>query len=121
MKLPKYCIGSMQQAIDLGINAFAFQLLSESFSDKMEKFGDDSVIIISKDNENRQVFFIMTKEQPTMADFGVHPDTERLDKLGQYMKRGGVFGNAHGAHYLPLASNVRKIIDELELKGEEDV
>lgn len=69
MKAPKYAIATMQEAINAGINAFAFQLLAESFSDDPSKFGDENLLLIAHDHKGRQVFFIVTKTLPTMADF----------------------------------------------------
>jgi hypothetical protein len=59
----------MQQAIDLQLNAFAMQLIAESFADAPEKFGDENVVFLSRAHGGQQVWFVMTKTMPTKADF----------------------------------------------------
>lgn len=69
MKTPKYFIGTMQQALDAGLNAFAFQLLAESFADHPEKFGDDNLALLFHAHNGQQVWFLMTKTAPKDEDF----------------------------------------------------
>jgi hypothetical protein len=77
MKRPKYFVETMQQALDLGLNAFAMQLMAESFSDVPEKFGDENVVFLTHDHQRREVWFIMTKTMPKAEDFdrAALPDT----------------------------------------------
>jgi len=69
MKAPKYFIGTMQQASDVGLNPFAFQLIAESFGDAAEKFGDENVVLRFQDHKHRDVWFVMTKTMPETKDF----------------------------------------------------
>jgi hypothetical protein len=69
MKLPKYFIETMQDALNVGFNAFALQLLAESFSDNIEKFGDENIVVLMHDHQKRDVWMILTKKMPVKEDF----------------------------------------------------
>jgi hypothetical protein len=69
MRKPKYFIQTMQDALNVGMNAFALQLLAEAFSDDFDKFGDDNVIVLMHDHKHRDVWMVMTKTMPSDADF----------------------------------------------------
>src|ERR1017187_2269608 len=69
MKAPKYFVETMQQAINLHMNAFALQLMAESFADALEKFGDENVVFLCHAHNHQPVWFIMSKTMPTAKDF----------------------------------------------------
>jgi hypothetical protein len=73
MKFPKYCVETMQQAIDLHLNAFALQLMAESFADAPELFGDENVVFQAHAHNHQPVWFIMSKTMPTAKDFDPAP------------------------------------------------
>ncbi len=77
MKAPKCLINGTQQAIDIGLNGFAFTLMAESFADKAEKFGGENVAIVARAHSGDPVFLVMTKEQPLYRDFD-GPEREKL-------------------------------------------
>jgi hypothetical protein len=81
MKIPKYFIGTMQQALDVGLNPFAFQLMAESFADNPEKFGDENLALVFRAHNGQQVWFLLTKTAPKEEDFdrGLEP-AERADE-----------------------------------------
>src|SRR5579863_3144638 len=85
MKLPKYFIGTVQQAVDLHLNGFALQLMAESFGDKPELFGDENVVLLAHAHNSQPVWFVMTKTQPQAADFGqddlIAQQKELIDRL----------------------------------------
>ena len=68
MKLPKYFL-DLQQQVDAGLNGFALQLVAESFADKADKFGDENVAFLAHAHGGKEVWFIMTKQRPSEADF----------------------------------------------------
>ena len=69
MKRPKYFVETKQQALDLGLNAFALELMAESFGDMPEKFGGENVVFLAHAHNKQPVWFIMTKVTPTAEDF----------------------------------------------------
>jgi hypothetical protein len=69
LKRPKYFVETKQQALDLGLNAFALELMAESFADMPEKFGDENVVFLAHAHNRQPVWFIMTKEMPKAGDF----------------------------------------------------
>lgn len=69
MKQPKYFVETMQQALDIGINAFAFQLMAESIGDDPNKFGDENLILQSRTHHGVPIYFIVTKTPPRKEDF----------------------------------------------------
>jgi hypothetical protein len=48
MKQPKYFVETMQQCISLGLNAFALQLMAESFADNPNKFKGENVVFLAE-------------------------------------------------------------------------
>jgi hypothetical protein len=54
MKAPKYAVLTMQEAINAGINAFAFQLLAESFGDDPQKFGGENKLQVLQDTRTKE-------------------------------------------------------------------
>jgi hypothetical protein len=69
MKLPKYFVQTMREAIDVGINAFAIQLLAESFADDPDKFKDENVVFLAHAHNGHEVWFVMSKTPFTRSDF----------------------------------------------------
>lgn len=69
MKAPKYAITTMQDAINVGINAFAFQMLAESMGDVPEKLGDANLLLSFEDHNHNRIWFVMTKTKPVAEDF----------------------------------------------------
>lgn len=80
MKLPKYFVETMQQAIDLHLNAFALQLMAESFGDDPQKFGDENVVFLAHAHGGHEVWFLMTKTMPTKRDFDPAPGPAAPDQ-----------------------------------------
>lgn len=104
----------MQQCIDLGLNAFAFQLLAESFADDSDKFGGENVVLYQEAHDRKPVFFILTKEMPTARDFDAgNPDTLRLNKLEAYILSTFEKGREVRIDGLSKSQDIRKMIDEM--------
>ncbi len=73
MKAPKYCIVTLQQAIDLGLNGFALVLMAESFADAPAKFDHENVAFLAHAHNGQEVWFIMSKSRPRLEDFDGTP------------------------------------------------
>ena len=69
MKAPKYVVLSLQDCINIGINAFALKLLAESFADDPAKFGDDNILFRLEAHNGQDVWMLVTKTMPNLADF----------------------------------------------------
>lgn len=80
MKAPKYFVATMQDASDVRLNPFAFQLMAESFSDDPDRFGDENVVLRSVDHKGREVYFIITKTMPTAKDFDPAEESQQEKK-----------------------------------------
>jgi hypothetical protein len=91
MKAPKYFVETMQQAIDLHLNAFALQLMAESFGDMSEKFGDENVVFLAHAHNYQPVWFIMSKTMPTAKDFdaALQSPAQPLERKPEEDAKGG--------------------------------
>lgn len=68
IKLPAI-LEDKQKQIDHGINAFAAELLAESFGDDPERFKDVNLMLVNHTHKGQPVFIILTKTQPKLEDF----------------------------------------------------
>lgn len=69
IKCPEMVLPTMQDAINVGLNAFALQLVAESFSDDPAKFGDKTVLVRMEDHNHHEVWMVLTKTAPKPEDF----------------------------------------------------
>jgi hypothetical protein len=90
MKMPKYVLLSMQDCIDVGLNAFALELIAESFADKPEKFGADNLVVRLEAHNHQEVWMVLTKTAIQPQDFtdagatthGERPETTETETKG---------------------------------------
>jgi hypothetical protein len=74
MKQPKYGCVTMQDMINAGINAFAAQLLVESYADETAPHRKlntelEPIMLMARTHQDVPIFIILTKHQPKPEDF----------------------------------------------------
>jgi len=79
LPMPKFVLPTMQACVDAGLNAFALQLVAESYSDGPTKFADAPVLVRMEDHKHREVWIMLWKEQPRPEDFSPAPPAAQLE------------------------------------------
>lgn len=69
LKMPDMVLPTMQDCLNAGLNAFALQLLAESYSDDGRKHSDKAILIRMEDHQHRDVWIYISRQQPAPADF----------------------------------------------------
>lgn len=74
MKRPKLGCVTMQDMINARLNAFAAQLLVESYADEKSSHRDvnkdlEPIMLMARTHQDLPVFIIMTTVQPKLEDF----------------------------------------------------
>lgn len=69
MKAPKYIVPEKRLQAALGLNAFALELVAESYADKPELFNGESVLCLNHAHNGTRVSTLIMATMPTPADF----------------------------------------------------
>lgn len=89
MKRPKFAALGVQKMLDAGLNGFAAQLLAESFADKPEKFGDQTVMLMAKAHNGTPVYMIVSTQMPDLEQFASWPtDAKQEDRTDPLSSEG---------------------------------
>jgi hypothetical protein len=77
MKIPDRVFVGNQDLLNAGLNAFALELLAESFADDPARFGDSNILLRATAHNGQDVWFVLTKTQPRPEDFASDVSSER--------------------------------------------
>ena len=64
MKVPKWVLRNRQKQINFGINAFAVDLLAESYSARRKEFKGETMCIVAAGKDKLPVYICLSSETP---------------------------------------------------------
>lgn len=64
MQRPKFGAATMQEQVDIGINAFAVTLLAESFAKRRDEVGEESLCVIGYGKDEKPVYIVLSSLPP---------------------------------------------------------
>jgi hypothetical protein len=69
MKAPKYLANGKQEQLKGGLNAFALELVAESYGDDPTRFKGESILCINRAHNGNLVYILISSVMPTAEDF----------------------------------------------------
>ncbi len=69
MKMPKYAAVTMQKQAEVGMNPFALQLVAEAHADDKARFGDETIMAVSRAHDGTPVYMLISTRKPTKEQF----------------------------------------------------